>query len=146
MRKAFVGGMLIVLAALAAACSGKVNFSGPTGGPSLGGATPHEALWEKDLTLKEEAVVAFGEIRDQQSLNFGRQKLATLMERHKTYKEEYRKLGAPNAQEAERIRRKFGDRAKAAREGLAAEMNRVNQLPGGGDAYRMGTELITELN
>jgi Spy/CpxP family protein refolding chaperone len=143
MRNAFVGALLVVLAALAAACSGKFNVNAPTGGP--GGGTSREALWEKDLTLKEEAIVAFGDIRDQQSLNLGRQKLATLMERHKEYKQEYQKLGPPNAQEAETIRRKFEARAKAAREGLAKEMNRVNQLPGGGDAYRMGVELMTDL-
>jgi hypothetical protein len=148
MRNAFVGALLVVLAVLAAACSGKFNVNTPTGGPGgpLGGGTSREALWEKDLTLKEEAIVAFGDIRDQQSLLVGRQKLATLMERHKEYKQEYQKLGPPNAQEAETIRRKFTDRAKAAKEGLAREMNRVNQLPGGGDAYRMGVELMTELN
>jgi hypothetical protein len=145
MRNAFVGALLVVLAALAAACSGKFNVNTPTGG-TVGGSTSREALWEKDLTLKEEAIVAFGDIRDQQSLLAGRQKLATLMERHKEYKQEYQKLGPPTPQEAETIRRKFTDRAKAAKEGLAREMNRVNQLPGGGDAYRMGVELMTELN
>ena len=145
MRNAFVAALLVVLAALAAACSGKFNVNAPTGG-TVGGSTSREGLWEKDLTLKEEAIVAFGDIRDQQSLLAGRQKLATLMERHKEYKQEYQKLGPPNPQEAERIRWKFTDRAKAAKEGLAREMNRVNQLPGGGDAYRMGVELMTELN
>jgi hypothetical protein len=148
MRNALVGGMLVVLAALAAACSGRFNVNAPTvgSGSPFGGNTTREALWDKDLALKEEAVMALAPANNQQDLNFARQKLAGLVEKHKANKQEYQKLGPATAQEAKAIREKFEGRTKNVRENLAREMNRVNQIPGGGDAYRMGVELLTDLN
>jgi hypothetical protein len=147
MRKTIANGSLFVLAVLAVACSGNLNFTPPTSssstttnGGNLGSNTPREALFEKDIGVVEDIVSTLSSIKDQASMNTARPKLNTLLQKHKEIKQDADKLGVPSAQEKDAMKRKFGDRYTKAKNSLISEMNRVLQL-GGGDIYKQMAEL-----
>jgi hypothetical protein len=127
-------GCLVGLAVLVLACAGKVKIDPPT---KIGPDTPRESLFVKSIELQEEVTALLANVVDQASLNKAKAKVTELAARHDKQKEELKKLGPATLQETDEIRRKFGDRAKAAKEALAREMTRVNStIPGGAEVYR----------
>ena len=143
MRRALTICFAIVVAALALACSGSFNVTTPsnsgrgnTGIVNLGASTPREKLLEKDIGVLEDVVSALSNIKTQNDLNAAMPRLNELLDKHKNINEEAAKLGPPTKQEKDEMVRKFGDRIKADKGKLAAEMVRVNQIPGAADLYR----------
>jgi hypothetical protein len=142
-RKALTICLLIVPAALAIACSGSFNVTTPSnsGGPntgivSIGASTPREKLLEKDIGVLEDVVFALSNIKTQNDLAPAMPRLNDLLDKHKNINQEAEKLGVPTKHEKDEMFRKYGERIKTGKGKLAAEMVRVNQLPGAGDLYR----------
>jgi hypothetical protein len=134
MRRCFIVCGLSGLTVLVLACSGKVNVTPPS---AIGPSTPREKLFVADVALQEEAASILATVVDQASLNRAKPKLTTLVSKHDKLKQDMQKLTPATLQKAAEVRRKFGDRSKAARENLSKEMTRVNStIPGGGEVYR----------
>jgi len=151
MRKMIAIPSLFLLAAIAAACSGKMSFnttpSGATttGSNNQGGGSSRESLTEQDLAVVEDIVAALTPINNQNDLNAAQPKLLGLIQKHKDIKEEEKKLGPATAQEQDALRRKYGDRAKAAKVRLSQEMVRISRLPNAQELYHQLAEVNNSL-